>query len=242
MSENIVLYDLPSKQGVSWSPNPWKTRLLLNYKNLPYTTQWVEYPDIAPLFKSFGIPPASDPNDTPYTIPALRTHDGKYIMDSAKIASYLEEQYPNPPLPLDIPEETELSKIFGGIAGPMRGIWMPCVPKDLLNPPSVEYFTRTREEVFCGGKSMEEYEKSQNHQNIWEEVEPALKGVGDVLKRKGGPFVHGKEVSYWDLKLVGFLQFMKTVQEPLFVKIISIEPALGKLYQACGNWVKRDSF
>jgi len=26
-------------------------RLLLNYKDLPYKTEWVEYPDVAPKFK-----------------------------------------------------------------------------------------------------------------------------------------------------------------------------------------------
>lgn len=26
--------------------NPWKTRFLLNYKNLNYKTEWTEYPDL----------------------------------------------------------------------------------------------------------------------------------------------------------------------------------------------------
>ena len=61
-----ILYDLPSKQGGCWSLNPWKSealhfpkfeqeqqlrffppaRLALNFKQIPYETQWVEYPDL----------------------------------------------------------------------------------------------------------------------------------------------------------------------------------------------------
>lgn len=65
----IVLYDLPSKKGVAWSFNPWRSmqcslylhknqrlsliaRMILNFKGLDYETQWVEYPDIAPTMKA----------------------------------------------------------------------------------------------------------------------------------------------------------------------------------------------
>lgn len=244
MTEEIILYDLPSQQGTSWSPNPWKTRLFLNYKKIPYTTQWVAYPDIAALFQSFDIPLAADAKDptTRYTIPAIRTKDGKYIMDSANIATYLDEQYPNPPLPLSIPEDAELAKLFGGMVGPSRGMWMPFVPKNVLLPRCAEYFTRTREEIFCNGKSLEEYGESQDHEKIWAEMLPAIKGFGDVLKREEGPFIKGKEVSYWDFKVVGYLHFLKRVRVPLHEKLVSLEPALGKLYEACGEWLERDSF
>ena len=29
-----------------------QARLALNYKKIPYTTEWVEYPDLAPKFKA----------------------------------------------------------------------------------------------------------------------------------------------------------------------------------------------
>jgi hypothetical protein len=69
-SDQIILYDLPSKPPCqSWSLNPWKStrqnhhpfyaytdttlaRLLLNYKGIPYKTEWIEYPDVEPKFKS----------------------------------------------------------------------------------------------------------------------------------------------------------------------------------------------
>lgn len=31
-------------------------RMILNYKNIDYKTEWVEYPDLAPKFKSLYFP------------------------------------------------------------------------------------------------------------------------------------------------------------------------------------------
>jgi hypothetical protein len=52
MSSQTILYDLPSKQGTAWSLNPWKTRLILNFKGIDYKTEWVEFPDVEPKMKS----------------------------------------------------------------------------------------------------------------------------------------------------------------------------------------------
>ena len=76
MSAEIILFDLPSRAGKAWSLNPWKSKLLLpfksgdpamtmtdptltpflarlalNYKGLPYRTEWIEYPDLRPTFQ-----------------------------------------------------------------------------------------------------------------------------------------------------------------------------------------------
>lgn len=62
-----------------------KARMVLNFKGIDYKTEWIEYPDLAPTFKSFGLPP-NDPNGTgyfmDYTAPAIRFEDGKLMMDS----------------------------------------------------------------------------------------------------------------------------------------------------------------
>ncbi|KAH9480878.1 Glutathione S-transferase-like protein ustS [Psilocybe cubensis] len=93
----IILYDIPSTlPDKAWSPMVWK--ISLNLKELPYKTEWVEYPDIETHCRSLGIPPTSQkPDGSPfYTLPAI--HDpstGVYISDSVKIAAYLEERYPS---------------------------------------------------------------------------------------------------------------------------------------------------
>lgn len=42
----VILYDLASTKGVCFSPAVWRIRLLLNYKEIPYRTVWLEFPDI----------------------------------------------------------------------------------------------------------------------------------------------------------------------------------------------------
>ena len=75
--------------------------MILNYKRIPYTTEWVEYPDLAPKFRTLNIPP--NPKDAPgyfadYSSPCLQYSDGTYQMDSWPIAHELEKRYPEPSL------------------------------------------------------------------------------------------------------------------------------------------------
>ena len=81
--KTTIFYDLPSKGHCAcWSYNPWKSkwrgpvnftplsaspadsatlfdgalaRLALNYKNIDYKTEWLEYPDIAPTLKDLSV-------------------------------------------------------------------------------------------------------------------------------------------------------------------------------------------
>ena len=40
--------------------------------------------------------------------------------------------------------------------------------------------------------------------------------------------------------IVGILHFFKKIHEDLYQRAVGIEPALGKVYQACGKWLERD--
>ncbi|KAG9074298.1 hypothetical protein FS749_014156, partial [Ceratobasidium sp. UAMH 11750] len=59
----IIFYDLVGKDGISWSPNTYKTRLTLNYKGLPYRVEMISFPDIQAKYKELGV------TSTPYTLP-----------------------------------------------------------------------------------------------------------------------------------------------------------------------------
>lgn len=48
----IVLYDLACTKNVCFSPVVWRIRLLLNYKQIPYKTIFLEFPDIEPTLKA----------------------------------------------------------------------------------------------------------------------------------------------------------------------------------------------
>lgn len=211
MSEEVILYDIPSKDPRrSWSLNPWKSssqtmllipvkspkdtdqcwiaRLILNLKGIPYKTEWLEYPDIAPTLKPFGIPP-SEPPASAYSCPTIRISD-KYVMDSRKIADVLEKEQPSPSLHLD----SSILKKVEGLAPqcimPLGPVFMPRIPRLLLNPRSAEYFERTREERF--GMTLSQLEKEKGGEGAWKAAEPKWKELGTLLKAEGGPFFMGK--------------------------------------------------
>jgi len=48
----IILYDLACTKDVCFSPVVWRIRLMLNYKQIPYKTIFLEFPDIEPTLKS----------------------------------------------------------------------------------------------------------------------------------------------------------------------------------------------
>ena len=53
MSSSIVLYDVDRRgHRACWSPNAWKIRFVLNFKQIDYETRWLDFPDIAPTLKS----------------------------------------------------------------------------------------------------------------------------------------------------------------------------------------------
>ncbi|KAL8680962.1 MAG: hypothetical protein Q9186_002862 [Xanthomendoza sp. 1 TL-2023] len=243
MAEEITLFDLPSKPpNRSWSLNPWKTRLVLHYKSLPYKTHWLEYPDVAPHLKSLSIAPNAE--GTPYTIPtihlpATKSHLGdEHIMDSKAIAIALEKLYPTPPLYLDAPELAKIEELWPQVMTTMRGVFMPKTSRTLLNDRSKEYFEETRKERF--GMPLPDLEREVGGEQAWEQVRPILEAIGAVLKEKNGPFILGETVSYADFVLVSAMQYLTRLGGGLYERFVQIEPAFGRLYEASKQWLERD--
>ncbi|CAD6569057.1 MAG: hypothetical protein ASARMPREDX12_002045 [Alectoria sarmentosa] len=237
MSEEVILYDIPSKDPQRcWSLNPWKTRLVLNLKGIPYKTEWLEYPDIAPTLKPLGIPP-SEPPATAYTSPTIRISD-KYVMDSRKIADVLEKKHPSPSLHLDSPILKKVEELAPQCVMPLGPVFIPRVPRFMLNSRSAEYFERTREARF--GMSLSQLEKEKGGESAWKAAEPKWKELGTLLKAEGGPFFMGKTVSYADLIVVGALHCFAFGDGDMFQRVKDIEPAFLTLYDASKAWLERD--
>jgi glutathione S-transferase len=97
----ITFYDIASKPpSRTFAPNPWKTRFALNYKGLPYQTQWVDMPDITALRENLGVPANRTlPNGKPFhTLPVINDPStGKLLGDTFEIALYLDSAYPEAP-------------------------------------------------------------------------------------------------------------------------------------------------
>ncbi|KAF2189447.1 hypothetical protein K469DRAFT_736796 [Zopfia rhizophila CBS 207.26] len=237
----VILYDLPSKPPcASWSLNPWKPRMILNFKGIDYKTEWVEYPDLVSTLSSFGLAPNS-PNSpgyfTNYSSPAIRFDDGTLMMDSWKIAPELERRYPTPSLHLDESIVVQVRDHVGKLFGPLRPNVLPKIP-NLLNNPSAEYFERTREKIF--GMPLSQLEEEKGGEGAWEAIQQPAEEAADLLKKHGGPFFLGKTVSYADLIFVSFLHCLRRVDEGIFERFISLDPAFSAIYDASKQWLVKD--
>lgn len=100
-SSPIVFYDIatrPPVQKTCCSPNPWKARLALNFKGVPYSPSWVPLPDIAKVRQSLKIPACrkfADGSDF-FTLPIIEDPaTGSLVGDSFDIAVYLQKTYPS---------------------------------------------------------------------------------------------------------------------------------------------------
>jgi len=96
----IVLYDVAfarPREENSCAPNPWKARYALNFKGVPYTTQWVQMLDIKTLRTGLGIPASrkfANGKDY-YTLPMLTDSERDVRLgDSFDIAIWAERTWP----------------------------------------------------------------------------------------------------------------------------------------------------
>ncbi|KAL8884592.1 MAG: hypothetical protein Q9215_007399 [Flavoplaca cf. flavocitrina] len=211
MAQEITLFDLASKPPCkSWSFNPWKTRLALNYKSLPYKTHWLEFPDIAPHLQPLGIPPNTQ--GKPYTVPTIHLPsspsypDGENIMDSKAIAIALEAKYPEPHLHLDAPELGRAEELWMQLLRSLVGVFGPRVDSTLLNDRSREY---TEANIHLEGKP--------DGDDAWASAKPMLGDIGALLKEKGGPYVLGETGEFKPHDLLLFFHLYTQIAVSMFV-------------------------
>ena len=124
-----------------------------------------------------------------YTSPAIRIADN-YTMDSHNIAAALEKAHPSPSLHLDSDIVKKVQALVPECITPLAPVFLPRIPRLLLNPPSAEYFERTREVRF--GMPLSQLEKEKGGESAWEAAEVKWRELGALLKAEGGPFFMGK--------------------------------------------------
>ena len=195
------------------------------------------YPDVRELLQSKGVQAAEGTRVQEYTLPAI-DHNGKTIMDSLKIALYLDETFPD--TPRLIPEGTlPLYRAFQtytsmAITAHIFPLLLPRVV-DFLDPRGSEYFKRTREEVF-GPISESIHQDKAKVDDCWSKATAGLKLVNQMLEDiPGGPFIMGAQRTYSDLHILSVLEWWKQSGDDIYQRGISIAPNLAKLYDACND-------
>lgn len=221
-----------------------RPRFVLGYKNLPFETVWVEYPDIASKFKEIGASPnrMSDGREL-YTVPVLSDpNTDALITDSWAIAEYLDKTYPEKPI---FPDGSKgLITAFDSALDALRGAsfrFSLLRSSQILNERSREYFITTRQAAF--GEKVDEWSpEGQTRDAHWEIIEKSFYGSAKRWYDKvEGKWVMGDTFSYADILLaVRSLWFKRVCHEDEWKRIASLhdgffERLLADVEKECGN-------
>ncbi|KAF3937028.1 hypothetical protein ABW19_dt0210018 [Dactylella cylindrospora] len=238
-STTYTLFDIPTKSDPprSWSPNCWRARAVLNYKGVPYETEWIEYPDIRVRLAEMGLP--SKGGLFPYTLPMLRVTitppDGsdpqiKYLTDSLDIVKYINDNHPSPPFDFNTsPISDETDKFLQeNFLNAFCGLVLPEVA-NILPPRSCEYFLQTR--PVWMKMSVAEFQKMKIEQGAWKELEEGMKKLKEFLGRNGGPLLLGEEeVTFGDVRVLSYM---------IWAREGSTEEVYGKILEWGGEPLER---
>lgn len=169
-------------------------------------------------------------------------------MDSTPISTFLEEMYPEPPLPLVTEVGTEIEKLARVTGG--KVMRTSRLPRELsiLSPGRVrDFFRKGREKAL--GCSLESLLDGDKEEKVWEGVGEGMEELSRlILKDKGegegeggteGPFIFGEKPCYTDFLLAGSLQGARMVHEGTFERMVGFEGQRG-VYRACEGWLGRD--
>lgn len=185
--------------------------------------------------------PAREELGPKYTIPTIILPDGEYVMDSRKIATIIEEKYPEPTVHLDSPSLAKLEGIMGRMMKPFAPLFLAQVPKNILNEASHEYWYATRSQWV--GMHVDEFEKENGGEVAWEGLAPLLQEVTALLtENKDGPFFMGKTVSYADFVWGGFLIFARCTKQEILdetLKLTGDAQAHTALLEGLRPWSER---
>ena len=196
----IVLYDLAGAEADRrFSPYCWRARMALAHKGLEAETVPWRFTEKDKL-----------PRPNAGRVPVMVDGD-RVVHDSAAIADYLEDRYPDRPSLFGGEAGRALSRFIGNWAdGVLNPSIMPLVLLDIyrrLRPVDQEYFRRSREERF--GTTLENFAAGR---------EARLQGFRDglaPLRRtlEAQDFLGGAGPLYADYVVFGGFQWARAISE-----------------------------
>jgi glutathione S-transferase len=197
----IELYDLTAANDLRPSPFCWRTKAVLTYKNLPYTTVPVRFTDKDKI--------AFSGQDR---VPVIKDN-GTVVSDSWKIAQYYEEKHPDPKIfpGLGHKEACRFFNLY--VDNTVHPALFPIVVFDIfqkVDPADREYFRTSREKRL--GMTLEQVAAKRG------EFRPKLQEVLSQLNATiaGQDYFFGL-FTYADICLFGTFKWATAVsEEPIF--------------------------
>ncbi|KAA8642791.1 hypothetical protein EYZ11_010355 [Aspergillus tanneri] len=231
-----------------WSPNTIKTRMVLNYKRIPYTQSYISYPDIAPLLSNLNVPPHEE--GVAYTLPTIChpptviSNPNGALMDSFAIATHLDQAFPSPPLfpsrDASYALALAVNKLITNVVSKCSALIMPRVA-DFLDPRGREYFIKTRSARF--GKPLSEVlpKETDQIQMIIDAAKAEMAPLAQMLRGrlgKNGPFLEGETPGYADFLIVALLVWCERGDKMLWKALLNVgEGEVKALWDVCLPWV-----
>lgn len=164
-------------------------------------------------------------------------------MESRAIVNQIEKDHPTPSVHLDSPYLARIEEIMSKrMFAACRGLIVASVPRNLLNPESVEYWMPNREALV--GMPCDKFEETHGGDGGKDATAGIFKDVGAILQEKPGPFFAGETVGYADFVWVSALIFFKRIDENLYQDIVKRSgdaEVHNRLIEACAPWTKRDA-
>ena len=196
----IRLYDLAgADEALRFSPHCWRTRMALAHKGLQVETvpwRFTEKEEIA--FSKQGAVPVIVDGD-------------RHVVDSWKIAQYLEETYPERPSLFGGAEGRAVTRFVNDwVNGFLLSQVLPLIITDVhgrLHEKDKAYFRESREERF--GRSLEEV--ADDSEERLKAFRAALQPLRMTLSDQ--PFLGGETALYADYSVFGLFQWARCVSD-----------------------------
>jgi glutathione S-transferase len=253
MSQEIVLYDLPSTaKENAWSANVWKVRytypyvlllvlnasmihpvrFVLNIKKLPYRTVWADFHDLKRFAAEIGCAATSKWADgsLKYTVPMIKDpNTGKVMADSFKIVEYLDETYPDTPRMM-LPGATSLYMAMEVALRPSFPLALVahCIGSQfhIIKPESKQWYRMTREKALGDRKLEDLVLQGAALDKLLIEVEKGLAAVASWYKDESTLTLVGDSLGFADLLLCSYLIWFRIVlgeDSAFFKKVMSYQ-------------------
>lgn len=240
--ENTVRKPSLHQQPFFFSDKTIRSSYTLNIKALPYKTQWIELPDVKATRLAHSVAPVRKlPNEEDfYTLPMI--HDPStdaYIGDSFDIAVHLDQKYPESGQTLFPKDSIGIHRVFNAHVDALftRHVIL-CSNGMPFNPETAEVskaeFVRRAGVTSWDQLCVEGEVRAKIVEVFKADMEEFAK-----MYRFEGPFLEGEKMTYADVIVGAWLQFMR-VTLPEWEQICEWQGGRWKrLHEALQQWAEQ---